>query len=144
MSSEEECGSSVAVEDDDVEMRDTTAIGGDRESHPEVGGTERRGILRPLKKVQEDYQRITQMRQRGASSVSQAAFTGADGSLSNPGTEVTINCVMPSIAPLLSFCIGIRSGQPLGRIVQKRSQLKRIKWPSSAELGHIIDSIKTR
>lgn len=48
------------------------------------------GRYRPLKQVQEDYQKFSQHRQRGHS---QSVVSAGDVSLTNPGTEVTINCV---------------------------------------------------
>lgn len=61
------------------------------------------GRYRPLKQVQEDYQRFTSMRQRGVSSVVTGNGSG-DGSLTNPGTEVTIHCVNNWELANLSLC----------------------------------------
>ena len=79
---------------EDIDMIDEESECRSSSSEEEEVTKEKRGKFRPLKQVQEDYQRFTQMRQRGASmsAAGMAAMSG-DRSLSNPGTEVTIHCV---------------------------------------------------
>lgn len=48
-------------------------------------------LTRSLKVVQEDYQKFTAMKMRTSSS-------NASGDMANPGTEVTINCVIVFIS----------------------------------------------
>ena len=76
------------------------------------------GRYRPVKQVQEEYLKFTQMRQRGQSFVA-----AADISLTNPGTEVTINCVKSYGSLIHISCLGICGRHQMDRAMEINSKL---------------------
>jgi hypothetical protein len=75
-------------------------------------------LTRSLKAVQEEYQRFSAMKMRSFTS-------NASGDMANPGTEVTINCVIVFVSdniPIYRFMQSTLSGSISGSWLQPPSE----------------------